>query len=341
MMSQKESLISILMPVFNTAAFLPACLESILNQTESNWELIAVDDHSTDDSLEILRAYAQRDTRIQVFGHLGKGIIPALRKAFSQSVGAYITRMDSDDIMNINKLQILKNIILNHPVGTIATGKVAYFSDTMVQNGYIRYQNWLNEWMETGQSWQQIYKECVLPSPCWLLRRADLVACGGFEPDTYPEDYDLCFRFYEQKYTIAAHTDFPIHYWRDSATRTSRNDPNYASNQYFNLKINYFLKLNFDINRPLVLWGGGDKGKTLIRAFKNHVPPHLLHWVTNNLRKVGQIIENQKLTHYENILHLKHPQIITAVAQPSGQLEIEAFLQKNGFKMGADYFPFC
>jgi glycosyltransferase involved in cell wall biosynthesis len=333
--------ISILMPVFNTAKYLSACVDSILNQTETDWELIAINDFSTDDSYQRLLDYAQKDPRIQVFNNLEKGIIPALRMAFEHSTGDAITRMDSDDIMNINKLQILKNIILNHLTGTIATGCVAYFSDTTVQNGYLRYQNWLNGLMQNGQFWQQIYKECVLPSPCWMIRRADLEKCDAFESNIYPEDYDLCFRFYEKKFQIVGYTDFPIHYWRDSATRTSRNDPNYASNQYFNLKINYFLKLNFDSNRPLVIWGCGDKGKQLIRLFKPKIETSLLHWVTNNARKVGHLIDNQIVTHYENILNLNHPQIIVAVAQPNGQVEIDAFLEQNHLKAGLDFWFFC
>jgi glycosyltransferase involved in cell wall biosynthesis len=333
--------ISILIPVFNTAKYLPACLDSILNQTETNWEVIAVNDFSTDDSLSILLDYARKDTRIRVFNNVQKGIIPALHQAFAQSVGAYITRMDSDDIMNIKKLQVLKNIILNHCNGTIATGCVHYFSETGVQKGYIRYQNWLNDLMQKGHFWQEIYKECVLPSPCWMIRRGDLLESGGFEPNIYPEDYDLCFRFYEKKFKIIAHTDFPIHYWRDSATRTSRKDPNYASNQYFNLKIYYFLKLNFDANRPLVIWGVGDKGKQLIRLFQPKITTDKLHWVTNNPRKIGHIIDNQLVTHYENILNLHHPQIIIAVAELTGQVEIPRFLEENHFKMGINYWFFC
>ena len=57
--------ISILMPVFNTANYLPACLDSILNQTERNWELIAINDFSTDDSYQILLGYAKKDNRIR------------------------------------------------------------------------------------------------------------------------------------------------------------------------------------------------------------------------------------------------------------------------------------
>jgi len=48
-----------------------------------------------------------------------------------------------------------------------------------------------------GNNFQEIYKECVIPSPCWMIYRTDMDKCQAFLPNRYPEDYDLCFRFYE------------------------------------------------------------------------------------------------------------------------------------------------
>ena len=59
--------VSIIIPFKNTAHFLPECLDSIVNQTYIDWEVLAVNDHSTDTSLELLSSYSQRDKRIKVF----------------------------------------------------------------------------------------------------------------------------------------------------------------------------------------------------------------------------------------------------------------------------------
>ena len=120
--------ISILMPVFNTSAYLPECLDSVISQSEKNWELLAVDDFSTDGSLAVLNEYAQKDDRIKVFKNTEKGIAPALKLAFENSVGELISRMDSDDVMMPDKLAFLKNKLLDHGVGSVATGQVEYFS---------------------------------------------------------------------------------------------------------------------------------------------------------------------------------------------------------------------
>ena len=101
--------ISIIMPVKNTAHFLSETISSILNQTEKNWELIAVNDNSTDNSKAVLTSFAQNDKRIKVIDNKGNGIIDALQLGYVFSNGNFITRMDSDDIMSPNKLETQKN----------------------------------------------------------------------------------------------------------------------------------------------------------------------------------------------------------------------------------------
>ena len=109
-------MISILLPTFNTALYLPECLDSILAQTELDWELIAVNNFSTDGSPQILQAYAARDSRIRFFHNddvLGKtGVSPANRFAFRQARGPLVTRMDSDDLMPPNRLATMKKMML-------------------------------------------------------------------------------------------------------------------------------------------------------------------------------------------------------------------------------------
>ena len=101
----QQGKVSIVIPFKNTAHYLPDCLDSILGQSNFNWEVLAVDDHSNDQSFEVLSQYADKDPRIKVFKNEGEGIIPALQTAYAKSSGTFITRMDSDDIMKPQRLQ--------------------------------------------------------------------------------------------------------------------------------------------------------------------------------------------------------------------------------------------
>ncbi len=329
-----EPLVSILMPVKNTAGFLPDCLQSVIDQTESNWELLAVDDHSTDESGQILADFANRDARIKVFTNEGKGIIPALRLALSKSEGKLITRMDSDDIMPPEKLAVLNQNLRSVGPGHLALGLVEYFAESLGE-GYKNYEQWLNELIKKGASFDEIYKECTIPSPCWMVFRKDLEKCGGFESDQYPEDYDLAFRFYEGGLKCIP-SDQVLHRWRDYPTRASRTDENYADNRFLDLKIHYFLKLNRDLKRPLVIWGAGRKGKALAQILKEP-----FHWVCNNPQKIGQKIYDCVLEDASSLDSLDNPQIIIIVASPDDQAQIQDQLQQKSLKHMLDYFFFC
>ena len=80
-------LISIIMPVKNAALFLDECIESIISQSYSNWELVAVNDNSTDDTLEILKHFSTLDSRITVVNNHKNGIIEALKTGYNISKG--------------------------------------------------------------------------------------------------------------------------------------------------------------------------------------------------------------------------------------------------------------
>ncbi len=328
--------VSILMPAKNAGKFLPDCLNSILQQTESNWELIVINDHSTDHTFDVLQAFANKDQRIQVFNNQGKGIIAALRLAFAKSEGQLITRMDADDLMLAEKLIALKKILIANGEGYLATGAVEYFSEDQLGDGYQKYAAWLNRLNTNNQHFQEIYKECVVPSPCWMLWRSDLEACRAFETDIYPEDYDLCFRFYEKGLKTIGHKEV-IHRWRDYATRTSRTDEHYADNRFLDLKLHYFLKLDYRASADLVLWGAGKKGKALAQQLIEKQVP--FYWVCNNKNKIGKNIYGQTMQGTNLLNNLATPQIIIAVAGDKTQASIIAQLEK--LQKGKDWFLFC
>ncbi len=86
------------MSVFNGERFLREAMESILNQSFGNFELIVIDDGSTDGSAEILNSFAGQDSRVQVHRQANRGLVEALNRGFGLSRGKYIARMDADDI---------------------------------------------------------------------------------------------------------------------------------------------------------------------------------------------------------------------------------------------------
>ncbi len=326
------------MPARNASKHIKECLDSIINQTEKSWELIVVNDHSEDNTAEILKSYAQRDPRIHVFKNEGKGIIDALRLALRNSKGKYISRMDADDIMPVNKLELLKSELIKNKRGTVVTGLVEYFSDGELMQGFKRYEEWLNGLCKNSSHYSDIYKECIIASPAWLIHKDDLMQAGAFYSDIYPEDYDLCFRWHQAGFTIKAVNEI-VHYWRDHPARASRNDDNYKNQLYLELKIHYFLKNELDKNRTFILWGAGKKGKKVSRILIEKKVD--FKWTCNNPRKIKSGIYGKRLCHQDEILKSKNFQAIILISNPEEQNEISMKLERNGNRKGRDYFFFC
>ena len=334
----QQPLISILIPFKNTEAFLDECLYSVINQTYTNWELLIIDDNSTDKSYNLVDNYAKKDKRITLFKNEGSGIINALKLAFSKSKGDYISRMDSDDIMPNSKLETLLNHLQQHGRNHIATGLVSYFSAEGISDGYRKYEQWLNCLTTNGTNYSEIYKECVIPSPCWMIAREDLLAIEAFNPTRYPEDYDLTFRFYEANYKVIP-CNKVLHLWRDYGTRASRTDANYTENSFIDIKLYYFLKLEYNDARPLVIWGAGKKGKTIAKKLiALNIP---FQWICDNPKKIGKHIYDVEMKPFQDLETIENSQSIVSVANKDEQAIIRAYFSKLNKESMTDYFFFC
>ena len=335
MVSEK---VSILIPFKNTEKYLEDCLNSILNQTYKNWQAILVDDNSIDKSLNIVKDFSKSDSRIIVLKNNGNGIIEALKTAYKKADGEFITRMDSDDLMTTNKIKCMASDLKFKGPGHIALGLVHYFSESGIKEGYKRYQDWLNSLISKGTSFNDIYKECVIPSPCWMLYRSDFDKTNGFNSSTYPEDYDLAFRFYENGFRCIP-SNKVLHLWRDYPLRTSRTSVNYKENSFLKLKIDYFLKLSYNPLKTLVLWGAGKKGKKTASLLISAKTPFV--WICNNPNKIGVKIYDVILKPWQKLNTISNYQSIITIANENSQTTIKAYFESRKMKNMIDYFFFC
>ncbi len=107
--------VTVLMPVFNGEMFLRVAIESVLAQTHAAFELLVVDDGSTDGSSKILADIAKRDTRVRVISQANEGISSALNVGIRAASGEFIARMDADDIMLPRRLEVQIGYLRENP----------------------------------------------------------------------------------------------------------------------------------------------------------------------------------------------------------------------------------
>ncbi|MFY0626496.1 MAG: glycosyltransferase family 2 protein [Reichenbachiella sp.] len=339
MPKNNSPLVSIIMAVKDTAPYLPACLDSIIAQTYQNWELIAVNDHSTDETPNILEEYGKKDVRIKIFQSNRPRLIPTLQIGHAQCKGELINRMDSDDKMPDYKLEVLVNEWNKYGKGHVIAGGTKHFVDEgEVGGGFLRYEQWLNSVAKNSRHIEEIYTECVIPSHSWIVHSNDFNRVDAFNPIVYPEDYDLCFRFYKHKLKIIG-IDYVLHHWRDRSNRISRTWDEYKDNRYFDLKIKYFYELDRDTTRPLVLWGAGRNGKDMAKLLlKNE---STFHWACDSENKIGHDVYGIIMQDFNAIPELINPQIMIVVSSPGGKKEIRQQLDSWGKQPVTDYWFFA
>ncbi len=102
-------LFSVIIPVYNVEQYLRDCLDSVTNQTFSDWEAICVNDGSTDNSSAILKEYANQDSRISIITQLNGGLSAARNTGLDAARGKYVLFLDSDDWLEINALEVLSH----------------------------------------------------------------------------------------------------------------------------------------------------------------------------------------------------------------------------------------
>lgn len=100
MQDNKKPLVSVIVPCYKVEKYLPNCIESVINQTYDNWELILVDDGSPDDSGKIADEYAKRDKRVKVIHKANAGVAAARNSGVEIAEGEYATFLDSDDFLH-------------------------------------------------------------------------------------------------------------------------------------------------------------------------------------------------------------------------------------------------
>ncbi len=114
-MSRLQPKVSIIMPAFNAERYLPIAVESILRQTYLDWELIAVDDGSTDTSHAVLERYRRTDSRFRVISRPNTGLVVALNELAGIARGEYLARMDADDICLPQRLALQVGMLDDDP----------------------------------------------------------------------------------------------------------------------------------------------------------------------------------------------------------------------------------
>lgn len=279
--------VSILLPVRNEERLLPAALASLFRQTLTDWELIAIDDGSTDSTGALLAA-AAADPRVRVCQQPAKGLVAALNTGLALCRAPLVARMDGDDICHPRRLELQAAFLDTHSGTTVVACRVRHVPRQRLTEGMLAYEVWQNSLLDHATIMRDRFVETPLTHPSVMFRRAKVQSLGGYRDCGWAEDYDLWLRLADAGARFARLPE-ELFYWRDRPERLTRTGSGYSLEAFRACKAHHLCRGYLAGVRDVTLWGAGIEGKAWRRTLQRHGIA-VRRWIEVDPRKLGQII---------------------------------------------------
>jgi glycosyltransferase involved in cell wall biosynthesis len=333
--------VSVLLPVFNAARFLDACLESLASQTCQDFEVVAVDDGSKDSTPSILDSWRRRDSRFRIVRTPHQGLVTALNIGLERVRAEFIARMDADDIALPRRLELQKQLLETRRQVDVVGCRVTHFSSNSVGRGFRLYERWLNGLIEDHEIRRDMFIESPLAHPSVMYRRKTILAAGAYRERGWPEDYDLWLRL-AGRGAVFAKVRKSLIRWRDHRGRLTRTDRRYAVEKFIECKAHYLARGPLAGRERVLIWGAGQTGRRLSK--------HLLRrgvtleaFVDIDPAKCGRTLRGVPIVDPDRLEKMHDIRsgrglLLAAVASRGARLKIRRHLDDRGWLETRDYW---
>lgn len=328
--------VSIVLPFFNAAATLEETLDSIAGQTFGDYELVAVDDGSTDHSAAIVRGRQRHDSRIRLLQPAHGGVVRAMNHGLVAARAPLVARMDADDRMHPERLAAQVQYLDDRGNIDLVGSQVRLFPEEAIEAGFREYIRWQNGCITPEQISEQIYVELPIANPSVMFRRNVIVGLGGFRDGPFPEDYELQLRLHHYGRRMAKIPRVLLE-WRDSPSRLTRNHPRYGRAAFDRARAWYLARdPRLSPSRNLAFWGAGRKTRLRTRHLLGHgLRPTA--WIDIDPNKIGNTIEGVPVVDPEWLARPERPFVLSWVTNHGARDLITQRLEQLGYRSGRDY----
>ena len=320
--------VSILLPCRDAGAHLPEAAASLAAQTWRDWELIAVDDGSTDRTPELLEEWRARDPRVRCLRTAPRGLVAALNAGLERASGEIIARMDADDVAHPERLARQLAWLDANPDHAACGTRIRYFPRSVVHGGALRYERWINGLTQPTDLERDVFVECPIAHPTLAIRRVALDAACGYRDAGWPEDYDLVLRLWLARLQLA-NVPEPLLQWREGESRLSRTDPRYSPAAFRRCKVHYLIRGYLERFDGVVVWGAGPVGKAFARALVA-AGRTIRAFVDLDPRKIGQVVHGAPVVPPAAVRNFAEAFIVAAVGSAQARAEIRATIAAMG-----------
>jgi len=329
--------VSVLLPVRNAAATLPAAVGGVLPELGPADELVAVDDRSTDGSGALLRQLQERDGRIRVVPGPGRGICAALNAGLAHCRGAFIARMDADDESLPGRIRSSLEALESTPsLAAVGTQVEIFREDQPVSPNMRAYEAWMNGLTDAARLFHDRLVESPLCHPAATVRAELLRGLGGYADDGLPEDYGLWLELLSAGHALVNLPRVLLR-WRDSGARLTRTDARYAPAAHLALKARHLARVPaIRASGRCALLGAGKTGLGLCRALRA-LGVETAFFVDVHPRKVGTRIEGVPVHGAEVLAGPAGVHLVAAAGSKGARAELRGLLAARGYAEGAHF----
>lgn len=189
-------MISLIVPVYNTEKYIRECVESIINQTYKNWEVIIIDDGSTDYSPSICDEFTRIDSRIKVIHQANGGLSAARNAGLNLSQGEYIMFVDSDDVLPSDALEVLRNTLIVSKSDIICGDFITFKSYSELESIHLKSNDKFKVFISKDAIRDVLYQRVLNNSAWGKIYRRYLWDDVRFTQGIGYEDLDIFYRIF-------------------------------------------------------------------------------------------------------------------------------------------------
>jgi glycosyltransferase involved in cell wall biosynthesis len=331
---------SVVLPVYNGGRFLAEAIESILVQTDGDFELVIVDDGSTDDTPEIISRYGRADRRIRSVRQAHAGVAQAANRAIGEARGAYIARMDADDLAHLERVQRQADFLDEHSDTGLVASRVEYLGDPEANRGLAVFVEWNNSILTAEELAIHRFVETPVVQPSVMFRSELPSLFGPYRDGPFPEDYELWLRWLEHGVRMAKLPQLLLQ-WRETPGRLTRTDERYSVDAFYGIKAPYlfrWLATNNPHHPNVIIWGAGRTSRKR-QCSLTKLGVRVQAYVDIDPDKIGYNIGGADVIWPEDLPAPADCFVLGWVSSRGAREEIEARLQARGFQRGRNYLP--
>lgn len=324
--------VSVIIPYSNNENNLEKAVRSILNQTFDDFQILLINNNSTDNSPNIAWMLSSEDKRINLYSERRQGLSYAFNLGIKNAKGSYIAFMDANDFSFPERLAKQVDFLNKHEEVDIVSSLINYNSDKIKTGPYRNYANWTNTLTEYEDIYLNRFVDQPLVTSSLMVRKNVLDEHGCLQHGDFPESYELILRWLSIGLKIFKIPEILLS-WNNVSSRIIHNSQKYRPAAYYTIKSIFLAQWLNDNDHPYVwIWGAGHLSRKRVEFIENAGV-----FIEGYIDVVNRTLEDSFCIHFNDFNWDAESFVISYVGDKIARSKVREFLISKGKVEGKDF----